>query len=296
MGNQSTYEIVSVVSEYTAAAELQAPEQAVLKLLAAELRDMRMLDIGIGGGRTTVHFAPLVKEYAGIDYSGRMIDACRGRFPSLANRNALSVADARALTAFPDDRFDFVLFSFNGIDYVSPEDRLLVLREIARVARAGARFLFSTHNLNSDIESTFVRSGGDGLREFLTKPLNRMRFRLLNWGWRRHRASADYMVLNDGAHGFRLNTCYIGAAAQLRQLRSAGFSDTVVFARDGGRLAIDEAERSTDAWLHYLSTVVKGPGPGAPANAGSRPPSNSIQIGSPAGDVGRYCFRGDRGL
>ncbi len=255
MSNQSTYETDSVVSEYAAAAELQPPEQAVIALLGSELRNARMLDIGIGGGRTTAHFAPRVREYIGIDYAVKMIEACRVRFPDLAQRNAFSVCDARAMNIFSDDYFDFVLFSFNGIDYVSLEDRLQILREIARVSRKGAHFVFSTHNLNSDAEAMFAFSDGDGMRDRLTKPVNRIRFRLLNAGWRRDRARADHMILNDGAHHFRLRTLYIRADAQLSQLRESGFAAAKIFGRDGRLLTASDAQTCVDSWLHYLTTV-----------------------------------------
>ena len=75
---------------------------------------MKMLDIGVGGGRTTLHFAPLVKEYVGIDYSQNMIKACQERFAQVS----FQTADARSMGIFKDSTFDFILFSYNGIDYI----------------------------------------------------------------------------------------------------------------------------------------------------------------------------------
>ena len=40
-----------------------------------------MLDIGVGTGRTTMHFAGLVKEYVGVDYSSALIQACPEKIP-----------------------------------------------------------------------------------------------------------------------------------------------------------------------------------------------------------------------
>ncbi|GBD51465.1 hypothetical protein BGM30_05580 [Microcystis aeruginosa NIES-298] len=37
------------------------------------------------------------------------------------------MADARNLEQFADNYFDFILFSFNDIDYISHADRFLVL-------------------------------------------------------------------------------------------------------------------------------------------------------------------------
>jgi SAM-dependent methyltransferase len=257
MSNLTTYENAAVVGEYATADELQPAERAAISMLGDALRNMKMLDVGVGGGRTTVHFSPLVREYTGVDYSRAMIDACAKRFPELAARNAFHVCDARAMDIFPDGVFDFVLFSFNGIDYVSAEDRLRILNEVARVSRNGARFLFSTHNLNSDAGISFVRSEGDGIREIVRKSVDGVRFRMMNRGWQRKREQSGHMVLNDGAHDFGLKTLYIKASAQTEQLRNAGFTGIRIIARNGDALDSAQAERSADPWLHYLATVTK---------------------------------------
>ena len=50
------------------------------------------------------------------------------------------VDDVRELS-HEDGSFNFVLFSFNGIDYMDQNDRLKALREIYHVQRAGWHFL-----------------------------------------------------------------------------------------------------------------------------------------------------------
>jgi ubiquinone/menaquinone biosynthesis C-methylase UbiE len=57
--------------------ELQSLEKAILDTLKDQLPQMKMLDIGVGGGRTTLHFAQAAEEYWAIDYSDEMIAACR---------------------------------------------------------------------------------------------------------------------------------------------------------------------------------------------------------------------------
>ncbi|ELP52058.1 methyltransferase type 11 domain protein [Microcystis aeruginosa TAIHU98] len=61
------------------------------------------------------------------------------------------MADARNLEQFADNYFDFILFSFNDIDYISHADRFLVLEEISRIGKAGGYFCFSSHNLQGII-------------------------------------------------------------------------------------------------------------------------------------------------
>src|ERR1041385_7806991 len=85
ISNECTFERERVVRAYEQENELQKPEEVVLTMLKDRLKDMRMLDIGVGAGRTTFHFAPRVKEYIGIDYSQKMIEACKRRFPERAD-------------------------------------------------------------------------------------------------------------------------------------------------------------------------------------------------------------------
>ena len=77
---REVYESRSVVQTYTDLHELQPAERAVLEALRHRLESMDMLDIGVGAGRTTVSFAPLVRRYVGVDYSRAMVEACRRRF------------------------------------------------------------------------------------------------------------------------------------------------------------------------------------------------------------------------
>jgi ubiquinone/menaquinone biosynthesis C-methylase UbiE len=93
----------------------------------------RVLDLGVGGGRTTHSLAPHASLYIGIDYSRAMIEICQDRFP----HHQFEPGDARDLSRFPAEWFDFVLFSYNGIDFVDHADRLQVLKEIARVSHLG---------------------------------------------------------------------------------------------------------------------------------------------------------------
>lgn len=122
-----------------------AGELAAVLALAPTVRGEPMLDLGIGGGRTTTWSRLLTDDYVGVDITPAMVAAARGRHPEAD----LRVGDARDLSAFADARFGFVMFSFNGIDAVGHTDRAVVLREIARVLRPGGRVLLSTNNRDS---------------------------------------------------------------------------------------------------------------------------------------------------
>jgi hypothetical protein len=55
-----------------------------------------------------------------------MIETCKNRYPQVN----LITLDARSLSIFPDESFFFVLFLYNGIDYVNHADRIKILTEI----------------------------------------------------------------------------------------------------------------------------------------------------------------------
>ncbi len=143
------WERADTVTDYASRCELQAPEESILGELRDTLTHARMLDIGVGGGRTTLHFSPLVREYVGVDSSENMIAACRQRFPADPDRVRFKVLHAQDLSAFADSYFDFVLFSYNGIDNLGHQERLRAIHEVHRVTKTDAAFAFSSHNLLS---------------------------------------------------------------------------------------------------------------------------------------------------
>jgi ubiquinone/menaquinone biosynthesis C-methylase UbiE len=104
---------------------------------------MSVLDLGVGGGRTTFYLSRVASRYVGVDYSEAMIQICRGKFPDLDFR----LTDASDLSVFPSASFDAIVFPFNGLDYVVPDEkRKQCLRECHRVLRPEGVFLFSSHS------------------------------------------------------------------------------------------------------------------------------------------------------
>ncbi len=262
------WEDATIVARYGALDDLFEEESLILERLRGSLAAMRMLDIGVGAGRTTAHFAPLAGRYVGCDYSQPMILACRKRF---AHENwphaRFEVADVRAMPQLASGSFDFVLFSYNGLDYLlgEPADRRHALEEIRRVCAPGAVFALSTHNLNDGLEelsfqASLARSrreaerGGGRYLPAARAVARTAMLRLLNVRSRRPR-DADRATLYD--HRLRLRpmrTAYIRPAEQLRELARAGFADACALTGDGREL---RDEREVDAldseWVHYLA-------------------------------------------
>ncbi|WP_017300038.1 class I SAM-dependent methyltransferase [Nodosilinea nodulosa] len=256
--NWAVYASAGMVDYYSRINLLQPAEKTILELLRDRLPTMDMLDIGIGGGRTTQHFLPLVGSYTGIDYAAGMVTACRRRFSQASPSIHLAVVDARDMGLFADNSFDFILFSFNGIDYVSHGDRIRILQEIHRVGKPGCCVLFSSHNLQH-IAGTF------DYRHHLSRNPLKAYENLAMWGVlrlfnrsvsRAHIGAANYLVLRDESHNFRLQTYYIRPQEQVKQL-AFGFGRIEIYSwQRGTRLgAADDEAAESDAWLYYFCVV-----------------------------------------
>ncbi len=139
--NLAVYTDTSVVSHYAAATDLLPPERYLFERFLRP--GLSVLDIGVGGGRTTAYLAKDARRYVGVDYSDAMIGACRKRYPDLE----FAVADASDLSRFGDGEFDLAVFSFNGIDYL-PDDasRRRALSEMRRVTKGDGKLIISSHS------------------------------------------------------------------------------------------------------------------------------------------------------
>jgi len=258
--NSMTWSERQIVAEYAASGELQPAEETILTLLRGELADMRMLDIGVGAGRTMLHFAPAVRQYWGIDYSAAMIAACERRRPIGASHITLSVCDARAMGGFPDGFFDFICFSYNGIDYVSHRDRLAIFAEVKRIGAAGALFCFSSHNLQDLRHFSFSAQWGGSLGPTAAslRAWCALRFRHNRIFSLKKLRRLPYAAINDGVHGNRLLTYYVKPAEQLEQL-APFFEDVRAFrSSDGAMLqSLDDLRAAEDPWIYYLCRIRK---------------------------------------
>lgn len=255
--NQIVYSAPGIVHHYEQLRILQPAEKVLLKFIQHQRSPLKMLDIGIGGGRTTEHFYQAVEDYVGIDYSAKMITACQKRFPNYPPTR-FRVCDARDMSQFADNIFDVVLFSFNGIDYVSLDDRLKIFAEICRVGKSGAYFCFSSHNLQGLERSFDIRS------QFSINPVityvNLVMWALLRIFNLRMTLSQinvlNQLVVRDESHNFRLKTYYIRPEAQLTQLES-NFCQIKVYSWKSDLELANECDRraNDDQWLYYHCLV-----------------------------------------
>lgn len=246
IGNQRVYESGSVAGHYAALAELFPAERDLLARLEDHLPGMRMLDLGVGGGRTSVHFAHRVKSYLGIDYSPAMIEGCRRRFPDPPSNVAFAVGDARSLAGCADGSFDLILFSYNGLDYVGFEDRHAVLKEMRRLLAPGGWLCFSSHNLMS-----LGLPAGPTDRGWRAR-FRRLALRVLNGDLAALRRGS-YAVIRDDGCRFRLRTFYVRPTEQAGLLRGQGLVDVKVLGMDGREAPAGDPDSYTGEWLTYLA-------------------------------------------
>jgi SAM-dependent methyltransferase len=251
--NLETYSSQNVVSYYKKYETLQKPEETILRLIQADLHNKDFLDIGIGGGRTTIHFAPLVKTYTGIDYSAGMVNECISRFEGKFSNAIFLKEDARTLTSFQDNSFDIIFFSFNGIDYIAPEEREKVFLRAKQLLRKGGFFCFSTHNINSLINMPYFEFRLN-IPAAIKRIFEVIKIKKINKKQLASALTADCITINDGAHNYGLETCYTRTSFQIKQLENAGFSGIKIFGLSTGEELknTDQIKSSSEKWLYYF--------------------------------------------
>jgi SAM-dependent methyltransferase len=233
-------------------------EQAAFEWIAPRCAGSPLLDIGIGAGRTIPLMTGMSSVYTGVDYTEKLLELARARYPGLDLRHM----DARNMSALPSDHYGLVAFSWNGIDCVDYAGRVQILKEMCRVVRPGGYILFSSHNRD-----------GPGYRENVWQLLPRLTFNPLKLGWRtlrsaqrlpvasfnylRHaRLNRDYegySIRTAAAHNFGIVIVYTTLSEQRRQLAELGLQTDVVFGSCEGDRIADDAQTSDAWWLHFIA-------------------------------------------
>nr|WP_314142865.1 class I SAM-dependent methyltransferase [uncultured Rhodococcus sp.] len=236
---------------------LDRGEAAALVAAAGVARGKPVLDVGVGSGRTTALLRLLSDRYVAIDYAPNMIEGFRRNFPDLPAH----VADARDLADFTDGEFGLVVFSNNGIDTVTHDERVRVLAEFHRVLGESGTLVFSTLNRNGP---------SFGEKPFqLSRPTQKFRFsprrlvvslgrRLLdpasvvrslaNWWSARSRVvdRGTWAVAPLAAHDFAPFMHFTTVADVRRLVTDAGFTISEIFADDGSIVTPDALASTAD--------------------------------------------------
>ena len=209
--------------------------------------------------------SPILKllsdRYIGIDYSPSMVAVCKENYPEIDVR----IGDATDLSEFDDRNFDFVFFSFNGIDTMSEQDRGKVYQAVHRVLDSDGLFAFSTLNKNgrSYAETPFQlhRPGQPWNRSAKTAahllwrngrdPL-RLPRRYRNW-WRTRRQAFEangWGICTLSAFDFTLENHFVTLPRLRAELALADFEVLAVYGSDrsDGPLPPDTTASTDDSF------------------------------------------------
>jgi ubiquinone/menaquinone biosynthesis C-methylase UbiE len=245
------------VTWYATNDDLNAPEKAAFASVAAEFRNKRILDLGVGAGRTTPALIDISSDYVGIDYVAEMVTACRARFQGVRFEHM----DARSMPRFSDQSFDLIVFACNGISMVDHEGRLAILKEIRRLLTSSGMLVFSTYNRASDEHDRWfefpklvasknpARLAANTARFVLRSGrslINRLRY------MRHEVRTEEYTILNDRCHEYATMLYYITLQDQLKQLQRLGFTSTPTVYDSIGRIAAPTSRSDS------LTYVVRG--------------------------------------
>lgn len=221
-------------------------EHAAYQLIADEVRDQPILDLGVGPGRTIPILTGLSAQYVAIDYQPKMVAHAKKRHPSVN----IQLGDARDLSRFDDASFALVVFSYAGIDAVDRDGRARVLREVHRVLKTGGIFWFSTLNKQGKspgdrpwrpyhraIQKSLLRTAVAQLRVLKQVPISLYNYARLS---RLRREGDGWLMAPFAAHDFGLIVHYTTLTNQRLELENAGFQPQCeVIAPDGS--VVDES-------------------------------------------------------
>ena len=171
MNNNSKWNNQKIIKWYISRKHIQNGEKKILELVDF-LNIKTMLDIGVGGGRTSMYFLNLVESYLGIDIVPDFIDTLQKKY-SQKQFKCMNVLDITNL----EKTYDFILFSHNGIDnLLTLEEYTKALDNMYKVCNQNGYVCFSSHNIwkinqNNDFALIECDVVGTRMKQVNTNPL-----------------------------------------------------------------------------------------------------------------------------
>lgn len=245
LNTKKFYESKKQSKFFSADKNLQKPEIAILEKYINKIKDQNILDIGCGGGRTTEHLRKFSANYTGINYSTEMISCCKMQYPSLT----FIQRDVRDLSIFENNSFDFIFFSFNGIDSINHEGRTKALNEIYRVLKPDGLFVFSAHNLHYKNIPYIPRIFTSLNPVVIAKNVIKRVIYIKNSKKEVH--TEEYSIINCPSNAYLGYTYYINKGNQVKQLEKNGFKVLDIVDRNG-KFVDSKKYDSDNLWFYYV--------------------------------------------
>jgi SAM-dependent methyltransferase len=267
--NRTTFDDLDVLSSYSSG-WTDLGERRMMRHVAALVAGRPVLDLGVGGGRTTALLRKHVStDYVGLDYAPNSVTMCRREHPDADVR----LGDARDLSLFESGSFGLVCFSLNGLDSVDHHDRREALRGMARVVADDGRVWYSTLNLHSiyadarpwnlDARGLPLQWHPHRLWAWLRvgpRQLPRYLRSYRNW-LRVHRYSVEgegWAVRPLQAESFGLLAHFTSLDEVFRELADVGLEPERVIGSSGDELELADAS-TTDPYVHVCARKIPGP-------------------------------------
>lgn len=237
-----------------------AGERIVIQQVAGEVRGARILDVGVGAGRTSWLLGLLTNSYIGVDYTPAMVEAARRNCPWADIR----LGDACALD-FEDDSADLIFFSNAGIDSLGHADRARALSEFARVLRADGILIYSTLNRSGPFFGAHpgpihpsgrfpspYRVGRFAARAVLHPTMHLAGFRNVHQHADLFEDHQDWAIDTMPTHDWSLVVHYITTAGARAEVAEHGFGSTSLLDQFGN--SVEEPDPATgSAWFYVLT-------------------------------------------
>lgn len=222
--NRTIFSAQESLNEYSQFHLFPIEEKLIQKYFA---RPGRILDLGCGCGRISLFLRDMGHEVVGIDIVPKMLALARELVPGVT----FELMDACELK-FDTASFDYVIFSFNGIDCISPESkRIICFNEIRRILKFGQPFIFSTHNAFS-LKTLF--------------PTNRFRLHNLLLNLQKLRVFKAYRFERHPAGILEIH--YTTFFKQKTQLQKCGFKNILAYGQNSDSIW---AVKFLDPWSYY---------------------------------------------
>jgi SAM-dependent methyltransferase len=237
------------LAQYYAGEPLSKAETALFGRHRNAIEGKRVLDLGVGSGRTTPALLPISADYRGCDLAPPMLDLARVRFPQAT----FIERDIRDLTGIEGAPFDFILASCNLFDALPHEERMQVLRDVHALLTPGGMLIFSAHNrcwkkAGSGPQFALPSHPYAAVRRIVGHAIDLRNFRRMRAFEQVH---GDHAMLRDISHRWLGVFYYTDRDNQEHQLRSIGYEVREVVGLNGEALA-PGADTRDEASLHYV--------------------------------------------